>query len=369
MDVRLLIEPRHWSAIPGYIWATFFFVFGSAVGSFLNVCIYRIPRGLSIVWPPSRCPACQYRIPWYLNIPILSWLMLGGRCRNCGAPIAFRYIAVELITALLFVGIWFFYWDKSPCLVLAYCVLVSGLVVASFIDAEHYIIPDEITIGGMIVGFIMSGLIPELHEKAGAVEGFGLGIWGIVVGVGIAYSVLWLGRLVFGRYRVQIPPNTKVFFGDAGVWVGNRMIPYEEVFNSTRDVIRCHARRVELVDRCYWDIMVRLSPRALQIGDDRFNPEDVSFMELETDCLVFPREAMGWGDVKFLGAIGAFVGWKGVIFSIMWGSIIGGLVGMIMIITGRRGWGSQLPFGPYLAMGTVLWLFGGQTFWKLLIGG
>src|SRR6187455_467110 len=135
-----------------YLFATFAFVLGAVVGSFLNVCIYRMPLGLSVNEPKrSFCPSCKKQIPWHQNLPLLSWLSLRGRCANCGARIAFRYFAVELLTALMFLAVWLWFpWQIA----IAYWVLVSLLIAATFIDFEHFIIPDEITVGGVAVGVL-----------------------------------------------------------------------------------------------------------------------------------------------------------------------------------------------------------------------
>src|ERR1041385_8913652 len=130
--------------VPFHFWPLAFFALGQIVRSFLNVCIHRMPPGQSIVHPPSHCPHCQYSIPWYLNIPLLTWLYLRGKCANCKARISIRYFLVELLTGLLFLGVWLLYGRQSLGLVIAYAILLSGLIVATFIDFEHFIIPDEI---------------------------------------------------------------------------------------------------------------------------------------------------------------------------------------------------------------------------------
>ena len=159
-----MTTPPAWQAVPFHFWSIVFFTFGSITGSFLNVCIHRMPRGESIVMPPSHCPHCRYSIPWYLNIPLLTWLMLGGKCKNCGAPISVRYFLVELLTAVLFLSCWLAFGRQSPALALVYCVLLAGFVVATFIDFEHFIIPDEITLGGIAAGFVASFFVPMLHQ-------------------------------------------------------------------------------------------------------------------------------------------------------------------------------------------------------------
>src|SRR5450432_4898101 len=145
------------------IFRCFAFVLGAAIGSFLNVCIYRLPRDLSVNEPRrSFCPACKKPIPWQQNLPLISWLLLRGKCANCGSRIAFRYFAVELLTALLFLAVWLaFPWPVA----LVYWVFVSLLVAATFIDFEHFIIPDEITLGGTAAGVLASFALPALMEE------------------------------------------------------------------------------------------------------------------------------------------------------------------------------------------------------------
>src|SRR4026207_1459599 len=117
-----------WRAVPFHFWTGVFFVFGCITGSFLNVCIHRMPLGQSIVSPPSHCPHCQYSIPWYLNVPLLTWLYLRGKCANCKAPISIRYFLVELRTGLVFLGLWVTYGRQSVGLVFAYAILISGMI-------------------------------------------------------------------------------------------------------------------------------------------------------------------------------------------------------------------------------------------------
>src|SRR6266542_4244191 len=155
-----IFDPAVWAVVPFHFWSLAFFVLGCVVGSFLNVCIHRMPLGLSVVSPPSHCPHCKYSIPWYLNMPLVTWLALRGKCRNCNAPIAVRYFLVELLTGLMFLGCWLSYGHSSPWLALTYAFVVAGMIAATFIDFEHYIIPDEITIGGVVLGLVFSLFCP-----------------------------------------------------------------------------------------------------------------------------------------------------------------------------------------------------------------
>ena len=353
-------DARIWAAVPFHFWSLVFFVFGSMIGSFLNVCIHRMPLGQSIVSPPSHCPHCNYSIPWYLNIPLVTWLYLGGKCRNCGAPISIRYFLVELLTAVTFMSCWLAFGSQSAWLALVYAVFLAGLIAATFIDFEHFIIPDEITVGGMVVGFVCSFLLPSLHNEVNVAGSLRQSALGIAAGAGIIYLILRMGKLLFGRQKVALPADTKIIFTETAVHLPDREIPYEDLFYRPSDVIKLHARTLELADRCYQDVQVRLTSASLRIGEEELNPADVPHLEAVSTEIVFPREAMGLGDVKFMAAIGAFLGWQAVLFSLMLSSMIGSLVGVTFIVLHKREWSSRLPYGPYIALAAAIWLFGGK---------
>ena len=337
-----------------------FFVFGSVVGSFLNVCIYRMPRDLSLAKPGSQCPKCDFAIPWRLNIPIMSWLWLRGKCRQCAAAISPRYLTVELLTGLAFLASWLaFGKQNTPDVLLAvtWGFVLAGLIVATFIDFEHFIIPDQITLGGVAFGFIVSAALPALHYVERPADSLMASGLGILVGAGAVFAVLQLGKLMFGKVRVTLEEGESAIFTESALHLPDEVMPYEEIFFRNSDTIRLHAKRIELVDRCCVDADVALSPRRLLIGDESFDPETVPFIRVETDELVIPREAMGFGDVKFMAAIGAFVGWQGALFSLMASAVVGALVGVGLIAIGRRDWSARLPYGPYISLAALIWIF------------
>ncbi|MBG87397.1 MAG: prepilin peptidase [Verrucomicrobiales bacterium] len=346
-----------YAAMPFHFWTATFFVFGTVVGSFLNVCIYRMPRELSIVSPPSHCPGCEYRIPWYQNIPILTWLMLAGRCANCRTGISPRYLLVELLTGCMFAGCWIGLGEQSVPVSIVACIFIAGLLAATFIDFEHFIIPNEITYGGMVVGVIASAAVPALHDVTNRATAMKESMIGVVVGAVVVLVVLQFGKILFGRFEVRLGKGEKMTFTETELHLPENVIPLGEIFTRKSDYIRFHARRLELVDRCHWDTDVELCPGALRIGNDTMPPESVDFMQAETDRVVLPREAMGFGDVKFMAAIGAFLGWKAVLFSLTLSSLVGSFVGVSLIILGKREWSSKLPYGPYIALAALVWLF------------
>ncbi len=170
---------------------------GACLGSFLNVCIYRIPREESIVWPGSHCTACNARIAWYDNLPLLSYFILRGKCRRCGARYSARYVVVEALTAALFLAVWFRYGldARTP----VYWLAMMGLILGTFVDFEHYILPDRVTIGGTIIGLLLSPLVPALHGEATWRAGLVASVIGAVVGGGLLWLVATLGTLAFKR--------------------------------------------------------------------------------------------------------------------------------------------------------------------------
>lgn len=238
-----------------------FFIFGAVWGSFANVVIYRLPKDESVVKPGSHCYSCKTPIKWYDNIPILSWFILRGRCRACGARFSFRYPLVELIMAGLFT-LSYHYVGFSWSL-LEYLIFIFGLVVCTFIDFDHMILPDEFTLSGIVLGLVGAALNPQ-REFLDA-------LFGVLMGGGFLWGMAYVYYLL-----------TK-------------------------------------------------------------------------------QEGMGGGDIKLLAWIGALLGWKAIPFVILAAAIIGSVVGLIAARNQKAGLKTVIPFGPYLALGALMYLFGGET--------
>jgi len=177
--------------------AAVIFVLGLIVGSFLNVCIYRLPRSESIISPPSHCPHCRKSIPWFYNIPLLSYIYLKGHCHFCKKPISFRYFAVELITALLFIFL-FNHFGLTVIFVIM-SLLTTGLIVATFIDWQYGLIPDLITLSGLAIGLLVSFAFPHLQRTQIHLVGLGESFLGILVGGGTIYALGVLGKVIFKK--------------------------------------------------------------------------------------------------------------------------------------------------------------------------
>lgn len=355
------------------LFQVFVFILGAVVGSFLNVVIYRLPLGLSVNEPKrSFCPHCKTQIPWYENIPLFSWLLLRGKCARCGAPIAFRYFAVELLTAGLFLWIW------NRCveadhLLLAFplWVLVSLFIASSFIDLDHFIIPDELTLGGVVAGLLFSFLLPELMGQSSHLMGL---VWS-VVGAASGYFLLWgvveAGKLLFGKKKLTFDPPAEFCWTrkgeDADFAVGDEKMLWSEIFSRETDQLLMETDK-PLVDGQPVEapetksVLLRFSYNRLILPGTEAREvilDDLATISGKVRSIVVPREAMGFGDVKFIACVGAFLGWKAVLFTIGAGSAIGAVVGVTLIALGRRNASGRIPFGPYLALGALLWMFAG----------
>ncbi len=263
------------------------FIVGSVIGSFLNVCIYRLPRQESIVFPPSHCTSCGTPIKFHNNIPILSYIILLGRCTACNGRISPIYPIVEvlsgLISALL---IWRFGFTLQSFF---YLIFLFALIVVTFIDLEHRIIPNVITFPGIILGLVYSALRTDLSSMQTVLSSFHFDLWNIP------------------RTLDDVPIIDSAF----GVILGGGMLFLVAFLYET-------IRR---------------------------------------------REGMGMGDVKLLAMIGAFLGWRSVLFVALASSLIGTLVGISIILYKRSDLKYTIPFGPFLSIAAALYCFiGGFSF-------
>ena len=242
------------------MWHIVSIIFGAIVGSFLNVCIYRIPRGESIITPGSHCPHCENPIQFYDNIPLVSYLLLKGKCRHCHQTISLQYLIVEGVTALssflLFVK-----YGPSWSYLFYFC-FIAGLIVITLIDLYHQIIPDVISLPGIGIGLLASFLLPQIT--------FLNSLIGMLLGGGSLFLVATLYQ-----------------------WL-------------------------------------------------------------------FKREGLGGGDVKLLAMIGAFLGWKAVILTILLSSLIGSITGILIMVAKGKDFKYAIPFGPFLSLGAVVSFFYGE---------
>jgi leader peptidase (prepilin peptidase)/N-methyltransferase len=244
-------------------WITLFFgfVLGTIIGSFVNVCIHRIPQDKSIITPSSHCPRCKTPIRFYDNIPLVSFMILKGRCRKCHVSISLRYPLVEFLMGLFSFMLLLRFGIST--LYLIYLTFFAALTLVSFIDLPHRIIPDVISLPGIIIGLVISLLHPQLSIKDSFI--------GVLLGGGSLY-------LVASIYHI-----------------------------------------------------------------------------------ITKREGMGGGDVKLLAMIGAFIGWKGVLFTILCSSFIGSIVGVALMLISSADSKYAVPFGPFLSLGAIIYVLWGEA--------
>lgn len=240
------------------------FVFGTAIGSFLNVVIYRLPHGKSIVRPASSCPACGTAIKPWQNVPILSYIYLRGKCAACNEPISLRYPLVEFITGLFCVAT-FVRYGFHPVLFVEF-TFICVLIAITFIDLDTMTIPDVLSLPGIPLAFFGAVLTGKMSWQAS--------LLGLLAGGGSFYLLSFL-------YQV-----------------------------------------------------------------------------------IRKKEGLGGGDIKLMAMIGAFIGWPGVIFTVMFASLVGSVVGIFLMIKHKNGLATMLPFGPFLAMGAISYLYWGPMFFR-----
>ena len=359
------------------IWPVTVFLIGACIGSFLNVVIYRVPLGLGVSDPKrSFCPHCKKDIPWYRNMPCLTWVLQRGKCAECGSPIAFRYFFVELITALLFLASW--YWIPIPFpagfFIMALCVI---LVVISFIDAEHMVIPMDWTYAGMGIGVVGGVLAPALMDPGQFASGLkitsmpswwggGQALLGLAVGWAILAGVVLLGKALFGERKMKFDKAERWFLREPEsdeeqlrFVVGEEHIDWGDLFYRKSDRIEIDGHGVLLNGKESDAKQIVIRADRIELDGEVQMIEKIKSLEGKTNFVRIPREAMGSGDPPLMGMIGAFVGWPGVIFT-LFAACLFALVGALL---GRVGFGRPLPFGPFLALGGLTWALGGWQLW------
>lgn len=345
-------------------------VLGAIIGSFLNACIHRMPRGISLRDPKrSFCPSCQRLIPWYENLPLISWLALRGKCSGCGARISVRYFLVELLTAAAFLAVWLHYGlPLGP----VYWLFLALLIAATFIDIEHFIIPDEITWGGTAAGVVLSVAVPSLMATDSRLEALGYSLAGAALGYGLLWLIVELGKLAFGKKRHTFSEPTAFFIRQEGeqilLGVGEETLPWEEIHSRESDALVIEVVQAEIGGRTFENQTLRFHHDRLVVEAEEIPLEQIDHVGGSLKAITIPREAMGFGDVKFIACIGAFLGWKAVLFTICSASIIGCVAALAGIFIARDKAGSRVPFGPFLALGGALWIFGGHRIWDWYFG-
>lgn len=353
------------------------FLLGAGIGSFLNVVIYRLPLGMSVSNPKrSFCPKCKKQIAWYHNLPLLSWLFLRGKCAYCKGEIPFRYFFVELLTACFFYAVFLkfsgplWYASQWGDVVVLYWIFTALLIAGTYIDLDHYILPHQITLGGLGVGLIGSYIAPELMGEQDRGLSIVFSFVSACFGLGLLWSVVELGKLAFGRLKHRFdqpeewsitqtnedePPVLKVA-GDELSWA--------DIFTRPSDRIIIEGTEITVNESIFAQSKTEIKMETMKVkpaegSEQSFQLEAVTTLKGKATEIVIPREAMGFGDVLLLAMIGSFLGWKAVIFTIFAASLLACLFALVPRIFGKTEWTAKIPFGPYLAGGAMIWLFYG----------
>jgi leader peptidase (prepilin peptidase)/N-methyltransferase len=321
---------------PQFIVNCFAFLLGAVVGSFLNVCIWRLPQGGSVVAPPSHCPGCGYRIRFYDNIPLVSYLLLGGRCRSCRTKISLQYPLVELLNGVLALLLMLRF--GPGILFLMLFVFTSALVAVTFIDLEHQIIPDVITIPGIVAGFACSLFLsgPSLQPPFLA---------GLLAGGGS------LALLLYGYFRSGEPET------DEPASLLRRSLPL---------LAALPALAVGFWGYRVWSYLPWTgSLLGILLGGG------IVWAIIELYYLLRKAEGMGGGDVKLLAMMGGFLGWQAVPFILFAASVVGSVIGLSIMAARRQDSRLAIPFGPFLAFGAITYIFYGPQIiaWYFGLGG
>lgn len=351
----------------------FFALLGACIGSFLNVVIYRMPRGMSINSPRrSFCPGCKAAIAWYHNIPLLSYLLLRGRSACCRTHISLRYWLVELACTLLFAGIARHFCAEDILTQLLLCLWGALMLAALCIDWEQMVVLPRLTLpatmAGIAVGLLSPWLLYEgLEPQAGLVSSLAGALGGFL----IFRLVGMLGKLMFGRrsctytcatpWRLEQAPDGE----DLHLTLGQEPpLRWSELFleESHRLTLQQAVENTHAPTTPAGDI--NFTPDAMLLPDGTRIPlEEADFLEGHCHGYTTRREAMGSGDAWLAMAIGAACGWQGVIFALVGGSFIG----LAAAAAARIRRGTPMPFGPALITAAFIWLFWGSRLWNLYL--
>lgn len=336
---------------------------GACVGSFLNVVIYRLPRGLSVQNPPrSFCPACGAGIPWWLNLPIISWLWLRGKSACCHSRIPVRYWLVELACAALFFCIGYAFCYEGALAQVWLCMWAAGMLALLAMDWEEMVVHPWVAAFAALFGVGAAVMDPTLVEP-GAVTPAEGAMWSVGAAVGgyLLFRFVALGgRLLFGLRRRKFPSAEPWLLRQVGedivLTVAGRDYKWSEVFpESGCRICLSNAVVSARAGETQRGQITLLEDALLLPGGERCELE--SYESLSGDCcgVAVHREAMGSGDAWLAMAIGSLCGWQGVVFSLVAGSFIG--LGYALLMRIRRG--VPMPFGPALILAAYIWLFWG----------
>ncbi|MBQ6472026.1 MAG: prepilin peptidase [Victivallales bacterium] len=394
------------------IFSTFAFVLGCCVGSFMNVVTWRLPRGESLVYPPSHCPRCGHAIRAWENIPIISWLCLRARCSGCGLPISVRYPLGEAAVGMLYFLVWYAVYHRMlPWAFLPGAFFLTGaLLAAAWIDAFHRFIPDLINYSGLVVALALAIFLPtgrlalqepiSPHSGAFILSGLRhllakfdipLGGWAVidaVFGAALGYAILtiaaWSLRRILGTRNGRCIPAVEARLSEQGLKVAtpihglceNTLVSWEELLDDESDVLTLHGPLLSEGDNAKPAVAhVRAGLNDVSMDGERRTWACVKNVSMRVERWSLPGDAIGAGDAKFLAMTGAFLGADAVLYTLLWAAVLGTASALFSrcltklfsqrksASSGWREW--SLPFAPFMALAAFLWMTCGNLVFRL----
>lgn len=375
--------------------SVFSFVFGCCIGSFMNVVVWRLPRGESLTHPPSHCPKCSHAIAPWENIPIISWLFLRARCSKCHLPISIKYPLGEAATGVLFALVWWRIFQRGlPLEVLpAYFFLTGALLAVTLIDAEHWFIPDEITYSGLAVALLLSAVLPggrlALASSPGPNDGSMI-FTGIVTiagkaGINLASSPILAGvtdcllggamgfailtcvsfsvRKLAGSQSCTYSKGKVMILKEDGIAADGKLTGWDELLSDDKDYITIHGSILGGKEKNA-PAVARILANANEYSVDGKLQKWTGDVEINALRMSSPCDVVGGGDVKLMAMLGAFLGADASIYILLLASVFGLMyAGLRMLV--RKRIKTSIPFGPFIALSSMLWILWGNMFYLI----
>ena len=343
------------------------FLFGICVGSFLNVVIYRVPRGLSVNEPKrSFCPTCQKDIPISRNIPLFTWLSQLGKCHECKSSIPSRYFWIELLTGLLWVACWYYF--SSPLEAVFFMILGAMALVIIAVDMELMLIPRPFTLITGAIALIGGALMPERFGLNSWSDGLFYAAFGLAIGWAALWLVVLLGKAMFGKREFKLEEETEWSLREPEkddeeicFVIDDESITWSDIFFRKTDKLVIDGLTQLNVDgesREFESLVIY--DHYIMLDNERIDIEDLKSLDGKTTSATIPREAMGMGDVDLLAVLGGVFGAPALLMIVLFACIF--TIGIALL--GRLGLSRPIPFGPSLIAGGVFWLLYGQSAWN-----
>lgn len=372
---------------PLIFYSAWIFVLGLCVGSFLNVCVSRLPRHESLLHPPSHCPQCGHGIRPWENIPVLSYLFLRGRCSGCDQPISLQYPLVELATGILYALLWQRLWltGATAWATLPALILAAILLAVALTDIEHGMIPDMLTVPGIGIAILLALVLPAVETPLlwgpartnvwmrpladalplqNRAAPFLAAVGGALLSGGILLALREFGHLAWGKARIACDQPHQLRISALGLVIDeDEPRPFHALLPRRSDTLTVEVENAPahaaLADTVKAGDRIRITRAGVQLNDQTIHFDELGELSLSSRRWWQPREVLGLGDIKLAAVLGSFLGITGAFFALMIGALLGTVWGYSALACTRGRSGGAVAFGPFLACGGMVWLFAG----------